>query len=106
MLEVDSITSKSSVLGQLNVQCTGAILIAHGITDRAWRKLINGCMSDFMKKYAAWTVKDKRPVEVIGQQVFAQCNFCTYMEKTGDAGDNVTANFLYFPPNFKLRTRF
>ena len=27
-------------------------------------------------------------------------------KKTGEAGDNVTANFLDFPPNFRLKTRF
>ena len=27
-------------------------------------------------------------------------------KKTGDAGDIITTNFLYFPPNFRLRTRF
>ena len=30
----------------------------------------------------------------------------TYMKKRGDAGDIITANFLDFPPNFRLRTRF
>ena len=69
MLLVDSITNKASVLAQLNAQCPGSIMIAHGITDRAWRKLINGCMSDFIKKYHAGAVRDKKPVEVIGQQV-------------------------------------
>ena len=29
-----------------------------------------------------------------------------YMQKTGDGGDAVPANFLDFPPNFRLRTRF
>ena len=29
-----------------------------------------------------------------------------YMRKAGDAGDIVPANFLDFPPNFRLRTRF
>ena len=29
-----------------------------------------------------------------------------YLQKTGDAGDIITANFLDFPPNFRLRTRF
>ena len=69
MLEIHSITSKSSVLAQLNSQCSGAMFIAHGIDDRAWRKFMNGCMSDFMKKYSVGAVSDKRPVEVIGQQV-------------------------------------
>ena len=66
---MDSITSKSSVLTQLNAQCAGAMFVAHGIDDRAWRKFMNGGMSDFMKKYAAGAVSDKRPVQVIGQQV-------------------------------------
>ena len=29
-----------------------------------------------------------------------------YMEKRGDAGDIITANFLDFLPNFRLKTQF
>ena len=31
---------------------------------------------------------------------------CSYMRKGGDTRDYVPANFLDFPPNFRLRTRF
>ncbi len=33
-------------------------------------------------------------------------NADAYTRKRGDAGDIITANFLDFPPNFRLRTRF
>ena len=34
------------------------------------------------------------------------CGNLPMHEKRGDAGDIITANFLDFPPNFRLRTRF
>ena len=34
------------------------------------------------------------------------CILIAYMRKRGDAGDIITANFLDFPPNFRLRTQF
>ena len=33
-------------------------------------------------------------------------DFQSYMEKSRVSGDNISANFLDFPPNFRLRTRY
>ena len=43
--------------------------------------------------------------EMDGVQVLTKASKA-YMRKSGDGGDGVTANFLDFPPNFRLRTRF
>ena len=43
---------------------------------------------------------------VTGLFKFATWLLLAYMEKGGDTGDYVPANFLDFPPNFRLRTRF
>jgi len=33
-------------------------------------------------------------------------NMTPYMQKTSDAGDNITANFLDFPPNLWISMSF
>ena len=63
-----------------------------------------------VNRVSAMNKKNVKTQDIILQFISKHKNtrnwFTTYMKKTGDAGDNVTANFLCFPPNFRLRTRF
>jgi len=49
-------------------------------------------------------VKVKVPPNAMKMIIFIK--LYPYMEKTRVSGDNISTNFLDFPPNFRLRTRF
>jgi len=67
VLDVDSITTKQACLHQLSSQCD-TILVANGIPDIDWKKLIDTSMQDLLKRYDQ-NPEDKVAVSTIGAQV-------------------------------------
>merc|ERR1712107_471383 len=67
VLDIESITSKTYVLNQLGSQCKGAMFIANGLKDKAWRKLVTVDMNKFLDDYAKAPL-DHEAVTNVGMQ--------------------------------------